>query len=292
MGASLAFGACSSDIPNTYFTRLAALLAQKSYPPEITVLAAGGWKSSQELEALQRFGFPSRPDVVLFLDGLNDLTNGSNARVVYGVPTKTLDGSPWHGLYHEHDYPDRVRAYLDNMGAAVRLLRDNRTRVVLALQPSLFEKKTLTPLEQKLAKNTLHYLGNPEDLRTSYERMRAGLGGVGACRGGFVRGPFPDLRRRQRHYVSRCLALPGPRSQDSGGTSGGRVAAGAAYALMVSLPKSQATIFRVSAERLIKWAQAAARWPIRASSTVGLRLRTDSKNFWKWTTVASRPRSR
>lgn len=191
VGASLAFGACSSDIANTYFTRLAALLAEKSYPPEITVLAAGGWKSSQELEAVRRFGLPARPDVVLFLDGLNDLTNGSNARVVYGEPTKTLDGSPWHGLYHEHDYPDRVRVYLDNMGAAVRLLRENRIGVVLALQPSLFEKKTLTPLERKLAKNTLHYLGDPEDLRTSFERMRVGLRDLARAEGA----SFVDLSR-------------------------------------------------------------------------------------------------
>ncbi len=191
VGASLAFGACSSDIANTYFTRLAALLAEKSYPPEITVLAAGGWKSGQELEALRRFGLPARPDVVLFLDGLNDLTNGSNARVVYGQPTRTLDGSPWHGLYHEHDYPDRVHVYLDNMGAAVRLLRENRIRAVLALQPSLFEKKTLTPLEQKLANNTLHYLGSVEDLRTSYERMRVGLQELARAQGA----AFVDLSR-------------------------------------------------------------------------------------------------
>jgi hypothetical protein len=77
------------------------------------------------------------------------------------------------------------------MRAAVRLLRENRTRVVLALQPSLFEKKTLTPLEQKLAKNTLHYLGDREDLRTSYERMRVGLGELAQAEGA----SFVDLSR-------------------------------------------------------------------------------------------------
>ena len=128
MGASTAFGGYASTIDRTYFAELVRRLASAGTPIEVTVYATGAWKSSQELKALKRFGRDTRPDVVLFLNGLNDVTNGSNARTLYGMQTKTLDGSRWHPLYHEHDYDARVHEYVRNITAAYDELLPRRAR--------------------------------------------------------------------------------------------------------------------------------------------------------------------
>ncbi len=180
LGASVALGAYASTIENTYFFRLARQLETKDRPVAITVLATGAWKSEQELKALEEKGLATQPQVVVFLDGLNDLTNGSNAHVRFGVETKTLDGSSWTKLYNEHDYPERVRLYLANMHAARDLLRARGIAVVIALQPALFEKKMRSALEDRLEKATLVALGSEEDLRASYEQIRRGLTGLAA----------------------------------------------------------------------------------------------------------------
>jgi len=47
--------------------------------------------------------------------------------------------------------------------------------VVFALQPSLFEKKTRSTLEDQVERGALAALGSEEDLRWSYESLRQGL---------------------------------------------------------------------------------------------------------------------
>jgi len=175
VGASTAFGGYASSIDNTYFSRLARQLGAKGSPVAITVLATGAWKSEQERIAIETLGLAMDPQVVLLFDGLNDLTNGSNANVRFGLETKTLDGSRWNMLYHEHDYPERVRVYLENMRAVRDLLRARGIQVVFALQPALFEKKTKSALEERVERGSLAALGSEQDLQRSYEELRRGL---------------------------------------------------------------------------------------------------------------------
>lgn len=175
VGASTAFGGYASTMGETYFARLARMLAADGRPVAITVLATGAWKSEQEILALEAKGLATRPEIVLFLNGLNDVTNGSNARVRYGVETKPLDGSRWHPLYHEHDYADRVAVYLANMRIARDRLRQEGIGVVFALQPSLFEKRTRSALEDEVEEGALAALGSEAELRRAYEGIRQGL---------------------------------------------------------------------------------------------------------------------
>lgn len=175
MGASTAFGGYASTIDTTYFSQLRKALASHGVPVRISVFATGAWKSVQELKGLEIHGVSLEPDVVLFLNGLNDVTNGSNAKTLYGIETATLDGSRWHPLYNERDYEERVREYLANMAAAADLLRSRGIGTVFALQPALFEKKTLSALEQTLEDNSLQFLGTRRELQATYDAMRRGL---------------------------------------------------------------------------------------------------------------------
>lgn len=175
LGASVAFGGYASRIENTYFAQLAELLARGGVPADLTVYATGAWKSVQELEALRLNGLNTHPDVVLFLNGLNDLTNGSNARTLYGVQTRPIDGSRWHPLYSERDYGPRVSGYMSNMKTAYQELRRHSIPMIVALQPALFEKRHLSAIEKKLERDSLKFYGSKADLLAAYEAMRRGL---------------------------------------------------------------------------------------------------------------------
>lgn len=178
VGASVAFGGGASDIENTYYFQLGKLLNKDGCPVDTTVCATGAWKSIQEVKALRLYGLSVHPDIVIFLNGLNDLTNGSNAYTLFGTPTKTLDGSRWNLLYNEHDYRERVRLYLENMREARNLLRRDNVEVVFALQPALFEKEPLSRMEQKLLRNSLPPYGSKESLKQGYQDIRVGLMGL------------------------------------------------------------------------------------------------------------------
>ena len=179
LGASTAFGGYASSIENTYFAQLARLLAGGGVASDITVFATGAWKSNQEITALEQFGLARKPDVVIFLDGLNDVTNGSNARTPYNTPTKTLDGSRWHPLYHEHDYPERAKVYLENMRRGLDLVRSRGKLTVFVLQPALFEKQRLSPVERTVESEILKFLGSKVGLRETYGQIREQLQALG-----------------------------------------------------------------------------------------------------------------
>jgi lysophospholipase L1-like esterase len=153
-------------------------LGRRGRSVRVTVDAVGAWKSVQEIASLEQRGLQHDPDVVIFLNGLNDVTNGSNAAVLYGQQTATLDGSRWHPLYHEHDYPARVRRYLDNMHGVRDRLRARGKTVVLALQPALFEKRQLSAIESDLLRAVLRFLGPREALQRTYQELRSGLSGM------------------------------------------------------------------------------------------------------------------
>src|SRR5439155_1207317 len=76
-GGSVAFGGYASAISATYFHVLGTELERLSTPADITIVAGGAWKAIQEADALYAYGAQLEPDLIVFLDGLNDLTNGA-----------------------------------------------------------------------------------------------------------------------------------------------------------------------------------------------------------------------
>lgn len=150
VGGSVAFGSYASECSKTYFHVLGVELEQRGKPTEILVVAAGAWKAMQEVVALERHLPRWKPHVVVFLDGLNDLINGSTSRVWYGLPTPTHDGSRWTSSYHAGDYAQRVEDYLGIIERAAQLCDAHQAALLVALQPSLAERSRPTALEQTL----------------------------------------------------------------------------------------------------------------------------------------------
>jgi hypothetical protein len=175
LGASVGFGASASSIATTYFMVLGKELDALGTPADIVVVATGAWKSSQELAALKRYGKEHRPDLIVFLDGLNDLTNGATAAALFGEETETPDGSPWHHTYHSHDYEDRVKGYLSNMRQAADIAGRLNSKLLIVLQPSLAEKKDRSRIEEQLLRGSLQPHSSAQALEQSYEQMRQGL---------------------------------------------------------------------------------------------------------------------
>lgn len=152
VGASVAWGAYASSVEETYFAHAAKRLAALGSPIRISVLAAGAWTSEKELKALRRYGLALQPDVVVFLDGLNDLTQGKNL---------TEDA--------------RVRGYLDHLHEARDLAETKGARVVISLQPTLTGKRRRTPLEERV----LDLMADKAAMvPTAYARMRVELRGL------------------------------------------------------------------------------------------------------------------
>ena len=178
VGGSVASGTYASGVDTTYFHQLGSMLDAKGVGCQIVVYAAGAWKSVQDVAAFKHFvDSIGKPDLVVFLNGLNDLTNGANADVLYDVPVKTKDGSPWTAEYHEHDYDARVDKYLKNMTSAAEFAGENEIGMLVALQPALFEKTPLAAIEQKLLLGSLvfHKDDSAEELAKSYQTIRSGL---------------------------------------------------------------------------------------------------------------------
>jgi hypothetical protein len=129
VGGSVAFGTTASLEARTYFAELVRLLGARGRPVVADVLAANAWTSTHERAALPDRGLPLRPDVVVLLDGLNDLLLGVG------------------------DGPTRVRTYLEN----VRAMRDAAVaagaRVLLVRQPTLLRKRR-SPLEARIVELT------------------------------------------------------------------------------------------------------------------------------------------
>jgi len=172
LGGSVASGANASGIPATYFNIIGAELARRGLPVEIVIVAAGAWKSSQEVRALQGQLEKFNPDLVVFLTGLNDLTNGSTSRSLYGEPTATADGSKWTVLYHAHDYEQREDDFLANMQAARELTAKHGSEMLIVLQPSLNERARRTPVEEQLLKLSLQPHTSSAALANSYASIR------------------------------------------------------------------------------------------------------------------------
>jgi lysophospholipase L1-like esterase len=152
LGGSVAWGAYASTIKATYFSQLADRLAESGQPVHLTVMAAGAWTSENELNAFRSRGMGLAPDVVVFVNGMNDLTQGKD------VAEET-----------------RVRAYLDHMHEARDLAETKGMAAVFALQPALRGKRHKTPIEERI----LDLMADKEAfVATAYPRMRDGLRGL------------------------------------------------------------------------------------------------------------------
>lgn len=141
VGGSVAFGAYASDISHTYFARLAETFNSKGYPVDITVLAAGGWTSFNELAALRFHGPRLRPQVVIFVNGLNDLTQ----------------------INRESSFP--IKGYIENMQAARSFVKKIGASQVVVLQPLLAGKTFKSKLESEI----LLYGVNPADRKANFD---------------------------------------------------------------------------------------------------------------------------
>ncbi|MDD2365623.1 MAG: SGNH/GDSL hydrolase family protein [Desulfuromonadaceae bacterium] len=175
IGGSVAGGAYASSISTTYFNILGKELERRGVPVEIVIVAAGAWKSSQEVRALKHNIRELNPDLVVFLDGLNDLTNGATSQTLYGEPAATHDGSQWTVLYHSHDYDQRVADYLRNMEDARNIAMSHGAVFMVVLQPSLNERSKRTPVEETLLNLTLEAHSSSTALTNAYTGISKGL---------------------------------------------------------------------------------------------------------------------
>jgi len=175
IGGSVAAGAYASSIATTYFNVLGRELERLATPADLTIVAGGAWKATQEGRALEMYEPSLRPDLIVFLNGLNDLIVGSRARTLYGEYTPTRDGSQWNESYHDHDYDERVADYLEIMRRVGLLAGYLDIPALIVLQPSLVERAHPTPIEERLLARSLLPHPSAAVLQASYQAMRDGL---------------------------------------------------------------------------------------------------------------------
>jgi lysophospholipase L1-like esterase len=152
IGNSVAFGAYSSSIEKTYFSLILERLKPLFPSAKISIMAFGGSRSDHDLAAFALRGVSLCPDIVVFLNGLNDLVHPVH-------PGCT-------------DFKVYVRNYLRNMKIAQHIAGLHKTPIVFALQPFLGTKKK-TKLEQRileLSRNNYEEVINPH-----YRDMGEGL---------------------------------------------------------------------------------------------------------------------
>lgn len=126
VGGSVAWGAGASDIANTYFSQLYGMLKNEYPDTEISVLAAYGSTSNTDLSSFVRKGLDAKPDVVVFINGLNDLTV--------------------KGQLRQTDASD----YILNMKTAALIAERNGIPTIIVRQPFPGGKKFKTDLEKRI----------------------------------------------------------------------------------------------------------------------------------------------
>ena len=191
VGASVAFGTYASRIETTYFHLLGRGLEARQTPFDIDIFAARAWKSSQEIEALKQAIKEQHYDVVLILDGLNDVICGTTAEARYGEKVAIPDGSAWEVQSHLHDYEKRVRLYLRNIQQASELCKAAKSRCVIALQPPLFEKTPRSRTEEDILLESLRPHKSLQAVKECYQSIRTGL--VAQAQAGSIQ--FIDVSR-------------------------------------------------------------------------------------------------
>ena len=172
LGASVAWGSYSSSIETAYFERLRRRIEPRIGPVRLAVVAAGAWDSENERLAFEKRVLPLDPEVVLLLNGMNDLTRSSARR-------RRRVGWP------EVAARDAVPRYLANMAAIRDLAWARRVVVVFALQPFVLSKARKTPLERRVLELTFTQGLTERMLAEGFPALRAGLQAL--CRDGRAR---------------------------------------------------------------------------------------------------------
>ncbi|MFA5356731.1 MAG: SGNH/GDSL hydrolase family protein [Candidatus Omnitrophota bacterium] len=205
VGASVAFGAYSSDIQHTYFSRIREHLEDEGHSVVLYILASGGWTSNEEMAALRNYGLDIKPDIVVFVNGLNDLVivkdagsfplrlqainrtiyrplNGSNTiRLIRSLKDyRAVINFYRRGIIRSSHPPLRpggrsgVENYLANMAEAKKLAGAHGFKVIYILQPFILEKQRPSFLEKKILNvhsRRFHFW----ELREDFIRAREGL---------------------------------------------------------------------------------------------------------------------
>ena len=127
VGGSVAFGAYASTIQTTYFAALLGLLAEEFPDLGLSVLARNGSVGQEDFEAFALRGEEVHPDMVVFLNGLNDLMNRP------GKPPE-----------------DGLRKYRKSVRLAAQLANLRGLSTVFIAQPFLGSKEQKTSLERRL----------------------------------------------------------------------------------------------------------------------------------------------
>lgn len=176
VGDSVAFGAYASSLKTVYFHQIGTALDEQELGSNIYIFASGGWRSPEELIALQIFSNQIQPDIVVFLNGLNDLTTGMSATSSIANYMASRGGLTIHRQEHIQDYDDRTKQFLMNMHDAATRIRSWGGQVVFVLQPALFTRNTPTEIEKQLLTDTVvtMRLALPQ-LKRAYEKIRSGL---------------------------------------------------------------------------------------------------------------------
>lgn len=157
LGGSVAWGADASDQAHTYFSLLVDRLDALDRPVQLSVLAAAAWVAGLEVRALARRGLQPRPDLVVFLHGLNDLTRTQQRSVPYA---------------------QRPQKYMNAVVEARDMLRLLKIPVVFVLQPFLPDKTHRSRLEGRILQLAFKRPGSERALRAGYPLLRQGLADV------------------------------------------------------------------------------------------------------------------
>lgn len=126
VGGSVAWGAGASDISNTYFSKLYGMLKNDFPDTRISVLAYYGSTSNTDLISFVRKGLDVKPDIVVFINGLNDLTV--------------------KGQLRQTDASD----YILNMKTAALIAERSGIPTIIVRQPFPGGKKFKTDLEKRI----------------------------------------------------------------------------------------------------------------------------------------------
>ena len=168
LGGSVAWGAYASSFGATYFSLLAERLARDRYPARISVLATAAWDSENEIAALGGPGLARRPDLVVFLNGLNDVTDSGLLRRGKSVPRA-----------------ERVGRYLRNMESGRQMAAERRVPAVFCLQPFLLQKRQPSRIEKRIVELSFKDDYPQEFVRSAYPLVREGLRRVAGPQGAY-----------------------------------------------------------------------------------------------------------
>ncbi len=165
VGGSVAFGSYASTPDATYFAVAGRELEHRGIPIELTVAAAGAWKAFQEAASVQLHA--EGHDLVISLSGINDLTLGDNAEVVFGKEAqKPTDFAADNNL--------RVMRFMEHVCIMADLSQKAGAKMLVVLQPSLAERAKLTAIEDNLLSMTRGRFPHV-DLTGGYRNFRSAL---------------------------------------------------------------------------------------------------------------------